>query len=1040
MAAELRVVGIGASAGGVEALRAFFANTPGNPGVAFLVVLHLLPGHASRLPEIIGRETSLPVAQARDGEAIEANHVYVIPPDALLCVGDGNVRVQVPTGPMHEARPIDFLFSSMAAQLGARAIGVVLSGSGTDGALGLKAIRQAGGFALAQGSNGSRPQHGEMPAAAIATAAVDLILPVEQMAECILRLPLEQEQEPDEATLPPSEEGRIAELKPVICALLRGQVGHDFSGYKQLTFVRRVHRRMTFLGLDPAAYVDRMRADPHEVTLLFHDLLIGVTAFFRDPDIFEAIRHSVVPLLFAGKSAESTVRIWVPGCSTGEEAYSLAILLREHMASLAQPPHVQIFATDLDEAAITLARAGRYPAALLKDVSAERLARFFTAADGGFVVSKAIRELCTFSVHSVIRDPPFSRMDMVSCRNLLIYLDAELQSRVLRTFHYALQPGGVLWLGGSETITRHSDLFVVMDRNNRIFQRHDAIGLPVLVYDVAPSDNTRSLPPRRRETPAAATDVAQRANARVLEHFAPAFVVVSADGEVLHFSNRTGRYLEPAEGTPSHDVVAIARRGLRPELRAALRRAADSGQPVLRERIQVEIDGGIQEINLTVEPLVQREADRLYLVVFAEVSAPQPRTEAVPPIPQDLTVDQIERELREAREQLQATLEEHETALEELKSSNEELHSVNEELQSTNEELETSKEEIQSMNEELQTVNTQLTVKVDELDRVNSDLRNLFESTQVATVFLDRFMVIRNFTPAVSGIYNLIPGDIGRPLTDIVSQLDYATLEADFRGVLQALQPLERRVARRDLSTHYLMRVAPYRTADNKVDGALLTFVDISSVVQAEQYNRLLVDELNQRVNSVLALVMALAERTLREVSTLEAFADKYLRRVGVLASACTLLARDNWARVPLRDVVMQELMLPGMMRQDRVTLEGPEVPMAPRSALATGIVMHELARHAVATGLLSALDGRVSVRWHIEDGAAGRILVCHWVETGTPEGGPPFDMLLVELCLEQELKGTATLVRAADGMRLALTMPLRVLSAGPDEPRPAAT
>jgi len=961
MDTELRVVGIGAAAGGVEALTQFFANVPPDPGMAFLVVLHLLPGHASKLPEIIARATGMTVEQAVDGAAIQRNRVYVIAPDMLLRVTDNHLHVRAPIAALHGIMSVDVLFSSMAAELGPRAIGVVLSGIGADGALGLKAIKQAGGVTVAQGVNGSAPQYGEMPAAAIASASVDLILPVEQMGIRLATLALPPA-DADDAALPPSDEQRIADLKPLICALLRSQIGHDFSGYRRDTFMRRVHRRTQFLGLDPNGYVARLRSDPHEVTLLFHDQLIGVTAFFRDPDVFEAISQTVIPRLLSGKAADGTVRIWVPGCATGEEAYSLAIILREHMAGMVTPPRIQIFATDLDEAAIALARAGRYPAPLTKGVSAERLARFFMPTDSGFVVGRAIRELCTFSVHSVIRDPPFSRMDMVSCRNLLIYLDSDLQARVLRTFSYALSPGGILVLGGSETVNRNGELFLSLDRKSRIFQRRKGEAPPPIAEpSVQPGRAGPGSPVRRRDAPG--LDLAQRANARVLDRFAPAFVVVNANGEVLHFSSRTFRYLEAAPGVPSRSLVAMARRGLRLDLRATLRSAIDSGEPVVREPVQVEVDGGTVDISLTVEPLSQDEAERLYLVVFSDISAVRPRDETAPPVPPDVTVEQFERELRETREELQSTMEEHETALEELKSSNEELHSVNEELQSTNEELETSKEEIQSMNEELETVNTQLSGKIEELDRTNADLRNVFESTKVATIFLDRFMVVRSFTPAVVGVYNLIAGDIGRPLTDITSQLNYPTIETDFAHVLEALQPLERRITRRDGNTHYLMRIAPYRTAENRVDGALLTFVDVSSVVQTEQYNRLLVDEVNQRVSNMLALVIALVEHTLHEAVTLEAFSELYLRRVNVLASACALLGRGTGEQVQLRDVIASEVPLRGSGREASVTLKGPDVPVTPRRALAIGIVMHELARNAASVGALSVPDGTVGVR-----------------------------------------------------------------------------
>lgn len=1032
MAGDLRVVGIGASAGGVEALTDFFAHVPPNTGMAYLVVLHLLPGYVSRLPEIIARVASMPVEQAADGRAIEADHVYVIPPDSLLSVSDGQLCVQAPSLPGHGTMPIDFLFSSMAADVGSRAIGVVLSGVGSDGALGLKAIKQADGFAVAQGSNGSRPRHAEMPAAAIAATAVDLVLPVEQMGERIAHLPLVSREPPaadgvdDETSVPAADREQIADVMPVICTLLRSHIGHDFSGYKRATFMRRVHRRMQFFGIDANGYVDRLRTDQQEVALLFHDLLIGVTSFFRDPEVFDALRQTIIPQLFAGKSKDGMVRVWVPGCSTGEEAYSLAMLMREHMTTLPDAPRVQVFATDLDEVAISLARIGRYPAALVKPVPSEYLARFFTVGDGGYAVTKDIRELCTFSVHSLVRDPPFSRLDLISCRNVLIYLDADLQASVARTFHYALAPGGVLVLGTSETVTRYAELFQLLDRKHRIFQRMEGVVAPLPVAELALMERAAPLPPGRTRTAAAiASEAANLANARVLDHFAPAFVVVNTTGEVLHFSSRTGKYLEAAAGAPSRDVVSMARRGLRPELRAALRSAIETGRPILRERVQVDVDGGVQEISLTAEPLGPRGPESHFLVVFSDISQMQPRDDAAVPLSPDVTVDQLERDLGEMREQLQSTSEEHETALEELKSSNEELHSVNEELQSTNEELETSREEIQSMNEELQTVNAQLTSKIEELDRVNSDLRNLFESTKVATIFLDRFMVIRSFTPAVSGVYNLIPGDIGRPLTDITSQLHYMALQEDFRRVMQTLQPLEQRVINRDGSTHYLMRIAPYRTADNKVDGALLTFVDVSTVVHAGESGRLLAGVLSERVRVIVALAVELADRTMREVPVPQAFASLYQQRVGALIAACELMEHETWAERRLREVVLRELQPHLKPVQGGVSLEGPIVILRSRGVLGIGLIVHDLARQSAAAGALMATDGRVSIRWQIEESADGPNLTWNWIETGVSAGAAPFDLSLVELCAEHELRATVGLQMDAVSRRVTLTTKL---------------
>lgn len=1026
---NLRVVGIGASAGGIEALRGFFQHMPASNGLAFVVMLHLSPDRASMLAEVLGRWTEMPVEQATDGVAVAAEHVYVIAPNTLMTIEHGRLHLRTPKTPMRENTPIDIFFTSLAADLGARAIGVVLSGTGSDGALGLKAIKQAGGVSLVQGGDGSGPQYSGMPASAIATGAVDLILPVDTMPQHILRLEARPE--------PPSEQSDTADAdinaaRPEICGILRNRIGHDFSGYKEQTFMRRVQRRMQFNGLGLQDYLQRLRRDPSEVELLFHDLLIGVTNFFRDAEAFDALAKTVLPHLFEGKGADNAVRVWVPGCATGEEAYSLAILLREHMATLTAAPTVQIFATDIDEAAIAVARSGRYPALLLKDVSPTRLERFFTAADGTYQVRKEVRDMCTFSAHSVIRDPPFSRVDLVSCRNLLIYLDTELQARVIPAFHYALVPDGYLLLGGSEMVTRQGELFTPIDKRHRIFQRRDAPPVPLHLSPLAPPSRHVPVPsPRRRDAATGWSTTAQAANDRILERYAPPFVVVDAEGTVLHFSSRTGRYLEAAPGMPSRDLVSMARRGLRLELRAALREALATGQVVERQRVNVEMNGGTQPVTLTVEQLPARDSHRLFMVVFTDAGAIRPHDGDVVelhPAP-DGTTDHFERELLDLREQLQSTIEEYETALEELKSANEELQSVNEEMQSTNEELETSREEIQSMNEELQTVNAQLTAKLDELDHANSDLRNLFESTQVATIFLDRFMVVRGFTPAVSGIYNLIPSDRGRPISDIASQIDYGDLRTDVQRVLDSMEQFERRVARHDGSAHYLMRILPYRTADDHVDGTLVTFVDVTSIVQAEQHQRLMVDELNHRVRNMLTVVISLATQTLRQSKTLPEFSEAFMGRVSALSAAYTLLSKDNWTEVKLRDVLQEELRPFTARANNNVSVSGAPVSLKPRAALALSMAVHELVTNAVKYGALSRPDGKVAIHWEIKRTEGGEVLVWQWNEQDGPQIEPPdrhgFGLSMIERSVRHELKGAAEFVFEATGLRATLTIPL---------------
>ncbi len=735
---DFPIIGIGASAGGIDAFHAFFTHMPPDTGMAFVVILHLPPDRKSMLTEILSRWTSIPVTQAYDGAAIEPNHVYVSPPQAVVTLRDGCLGVQVPReGSERTFRPIDGFFDSLGTAMGERSVGIVLSGTGSDGALGLKAIKERGGLTVAQGSNGTAPQYGEMPAGAIATGVVDLVSPVEEIPGHLLRLKnshieVADTGDPQSAT----EAARLA-----ICALLRKHLGHDFSGYRSQTFLRRVERRMAVVNATTLEeYVEKLKTDPSEIPLLFRDLLIRVTSFFRDPEAFESVGSKAIPQLFEHKMADDIVRVWVPGCATGEEAYSLAILLREHMDSMPVVPKVQIFATDIDDSAIATARLGRYPKTLLDGLSKERLKRFFSLSQGSYCVTKEIRDLCTFSVHNLVRDPPFSVMGLVSCRNLLIYMNPELQARIIPMFHYALMPRGILILGGSESVAQFANLFETVDKNARIFQRREG--------------RTPELKLRWR-------------NPHLFAH------------EMQWDGHRA-----------PHDLAA------RPE----------NYDPMIPRNPASTAKREISNFEHLLEPA-------------------EPTAEFV---------SQLQTALGGVSEHLQSLAEEHQTALEELRSANEELHSVNEEMQSSNEELETSKEELQSLNEELHTVNLRLTEKIDELDHANSDLRNLFDSTEIATIFLDRHLLIRSFTKAIATIFNLIPSDCGRPLTDIVSRLQYRGLREDVQFVLSTLQPFEARVEREDHSAHYIMRILPYRDPDGAVTGVLVTFVDISSIVRAE--------------------------------------------------------------------------------------------------------------------------------------------------------------------------------------------------------------
>jgi two-component system CheB/CheR fusion protein len=935
MDARFPIVGVGASAGGVEALEYLFKAMPADPSMAFVVITHLAPKRESMLPEILARDTRMPVLVAEHDQLVRADHIYVTPADSVLQIEKGRLRVRA-IADGRERTPIDSFFASLAEDQAEYAIGIVLSGAGSDGTLGIKAIKEHGGLTFAQATDHSGPRHSSMPESAIASGLVDLAVPVESMPEKLIAYMrnfdiLDKELERDE---------QADATRRAICAILLEQTGHDFNGYKTRTFYRRIERRMQVLQIPSlAAYADRLRQDAGEVNTLFRDLLIGVTNFFRDAKAFEALEQLVMPRLFEGKGAADTIRVWVPGCATGEEVYSLAIMLRERAEQSHWRAKVQLFATDIDDAALAVARSGRYPDTLLQGVSKERLERFFTSEGTSYVINKPIRDMCVFSSHSVVRDPPFSRMDLISCRNLLIYLNSQLQSYVIPVFHYALKPDGFLFLGTSENISQHGDLFTSLDKQNRVFQRReDGAAIPHLVVFRRHGVAGGGLPEIKERT---GRSLRQSVEARVLERYAPVHVVVTREGDIINYSAGTGKYLEAPPGRPNRALMAMARKGLRLALRSALHEAMQSRRSAVRDDVELEGGDGNEFVRITVEPLGDDDNESLYLIVFGDLRAPA--AQGTSPAKhhkgkiRDPNLEQLEGELRDTRERLQSMAEEYETAIEELKSGNEEMVSVNEELQSTNEELETSKEELQSVNEELQTVNHELMVKIDELDRANSDLRNLYESTQIATVFLDRDMIIRSFTAAVTHIFSLIPTDRGRPLTDIAHHLDYAELPQDIQQVFATRQPIERRVNRRDGAAHYIMRALPYWTGSNRIEGATVTFSDVTSLAQAEEQLRVMVAELNHRVKNMLTVIVSIAGQTLKRSADAETFAKTFLDRLHAMARSHDLLSREQWSEISLRDVVTQEI------EPYRLGRGGPPVAQSPPHGFGLTLIEREV-------------------------------------------------------------------------------------------------
>ena len=849
------IVGIGASAGGLTAFEAFFSTMPADsgPGMAFVLVQHLARDHKSILSDLIRRYTSMEVFDVEDGMKIRPNCVYIIPPNRDMALVNGALQLLEPTLARGIRLPIDFFFRSLAQDQHDHAICIVLSGTGSDGSLGVRAIKGEGGMVIVQ-----RPEttgYDGMPRSAIATGMVDFILSPHEMAAQLLAYVAHAFGKSLIAGTPqtsPPTDGLAT-----VFHLLRSQTTHDFSQYKRNTIIRRVERRMAVHQIARLEdYVRYLQLTPTEVDALFRDLLIGVTNFFRDAEIFDEIQKQVIPQLFAGKPPGSVVRVWVPGCSTGEEAYSIAMLLRERMEELKETFRVNIFATDIDREAIEHARAGVYPASIVADVSPERLAHFFDQEnpDGSsYRIHKTIRDMLIFSEHNLIKDPPFSKLDLVSCRNLLIYMGADLQKRLMPLFHYALKPGGMLILGSSESIGDFTNLFANIDRTAKIFQRKpDASGshrdgIARMLSPIAAEEVPR--PPRgsiRNETKLPLQEIAART---ILEYFAPVGALVNERGDILFLLGRTGRFLEPTPGEASLNIFRMAREGLRGDLTIALHRAVSLQMPTRQSGLRVQNEANSTSVNLTILPVpADTEAAiprGLFLVIIEEQlvvgskfsSEPAVDSEsgatAVLPDLNDYIL-RLKQELRAKDEYLQTAIEELETSNEELRSAHEEMQSVNEEMQSTNEELETSKEELQSVNEELATVNSELQAKVSDLSRSNNDMKNLLSGTGIGTIFVDHRLRILRFTPTVSVLINLIETDVGRPVDQIRSNLaSYDHLAADVKEVLNTLVPKELEV-QTNSGEWYLLRFRPYRTLENVIEGAVITFTEITAMKSAQ--------------------------------------------------------------------------------------------------------------------------------------------------------------------------------------------------------------
>ncbi|MGB6537073.1 MAG: chemotaxis protein CheB [Xanthobacteraceae bacterium] len=817
------IVAIGASAGGIQALQSFFSILPEKTGAAFVVIVHLDPGHRSEMPAIIAQRTKMPVVQVGESDRLLADHVYVIPPDRRLQMVDHKISALKFDEPRGQRTPIDLFFRSLAERLG-DGFAVILSGAGSDGAIGVRAVKEAGGIILVQEPN--EAEYSSMPRSAIATGVADFVLPVRDLGKRLVDLIRIKT-----SVSPPDISHFDEDLFRRIIAHLRVRTGHDFSKYKRSTVLRHIARRMQVIRTeDLREYYEAMHENADEAQALLGDLLISVTTFFRDSESFDKIAKEAIPNLFKDKPIEGTIRVWVSGCATGEEAYSFAILLLEEASRHPIRPPIQVFGSDLDSRALVAAREGRFPIAIETDVSEERLRRFFTREGDHYRVRQEVRDTVLFAVHDLVKDPPFSHVDLISCRNVLIYLDRELQDQLASTFSYALNPGGYLFIGASESAENPPGLFRVVDRTARIYQTTSIVGdkprlLPRLLGPVRVRDQIMHY--GRAVSPTVALGEAAM-HRRAIEAVAPPSILVDEAHRVVHLSENAGRYVLPSGGPLSGDVVDLVRPEMRFELRSALNRVFEQQEATLSLPILVRFNGAPHRMHLLIKPAVQEGAsERHALVMFIEGEAVDESSAMLDRQASEETVRQLTQELELTQTRLRTVREESDAANEELRAANEELQSINEEYRSTSEELETSKEELQSINEELQTVNSELKLKLEAVSRAHSDLQNLVAATDIGTMFLDSGLRIKRFTERVTDLFRVTTTDEGRPITDFANELEYQDLVKDARAVLANLTPIQHEVRSRT-GRWYDMRIRPYRTVDDKIDGVVITFVDIT--------------------------------------------------------------------------------------------------------------------------------------------------------------------------------------------------------------------
>jgi two-component system CheB/CheR fusion protein len=830
------IVGIGGSAGSFSSFEKFFTNMPADSGMAFVVIMHLHPDHKGQLTDMIKRFTAMPVIEATDGLQVQQDHIYLIPPNKDMGIHNRKLLLLSPSRPNGYSQPIDYFLQSLADDQWNRAVGIIFSGMGSDGETGLRMIKEKLGIAMVQDPDTA--QYNSMPLAAIGTNLIDFVLSPEEMPLKLIQYmnhPILSEETTEQAKSAIQNANSIHK----ILMLLRSHTGHDFALYKKSTITRRIDRRIAFHQLpDYVHYVNYLRENPAEIDILFNELLIGVTKFFRDAPAFDSLKGKLTHLVQEKNSSEP-IRVWIAGCSTGEEAYSIAILLMECLDTLAtaKVPRIQLFATDLDAEAIEHARSGSYHGNIVADITDERLERFFVKKDGGYTVKKDLREMIVFAQHNLIKDAPFTRLDLICCRNVMIYLTTELQRKIIPIFHYSLNPKGMMFMGPAETIGGFTEMFVNTDPKWKIFERKEGSVTVNKMIDFPFNVAKQPLGISRNEDIERSYNkisVADAFNRILLENFTPASVLINEKGDILYSNGKTGRYLELPSGEAVMNIHKMAREELRYVIGNIIHQARTQKGVVIINDIKLREEGETRLVNLKAG-LLEDAGLQGMVIIFEDkgLSKPTRRGTKTTDASRNNMVEEMEKELVYTKQQLNSTIEQMETSLEELKSTNEELQSTNEELQSTNEESLTTKEEMQSLNEELMTINMQYQSKAEELTRLNNDMKNLLDSTEIGTIFLDHQLEILRYTPQVKKLFNLIPTDVGRPIIHVVSNFDYPSIETDIREVIDnlSIKEIELRTKNKDW---YKVRIMPYRTLDNFISGAVLTFTLITHYKEME--------------------------------------------------------------------------------------------------------------------------------------------------------------------------------------------------------------